>query len=890
MSKQKRMVGFIALSIAMFIGMLDSTIVNIALPDIMNYFKSNLNDTSWISTSYVLSLSVFMITASKLADQFGRKKVMMIGILMFGCSSALCGLSSSLLFLIAMRFIQGIGGAIITPVVVPMALELFGKEKTRTVAAAIGAITAMAAAGGPPIGGLIIKYINWQAIFFVNVPLALISFLLTALFIDESYDKTVSKSIDIPGMLLLTAALFLLTFALLKGNTYGWNSVLIISMFVGSAVSLALFILTEAKVKAPMVELGLFRESTFTASCVCYMITGFAIMCPCLIFNYFLQNALNYEALDAAFIIMGMSLTVIVSMPLGTMISGRLGARPVNFLGILIMAAGILLLSRLTINTSKPQMIFDMIVCGFGLGFSCQSMVSSIKYLPFEKSGMGSGIVNAARQIGTCIGIALLVSVLDTNVANAKVNIQSDAVAKIDQLSIADSVKATANKDMKAIFSNSDSTKQKALQNKLESDIKDALTNVSLSPRPKNNEVLAKLYDAANALSDGACKAADGQQTLNAGLGTLSSGFGTLQNGSESLTSGIDTLNNRLSQAFSGSHALDSASSQGLGSLSSGIGKLNDGTQKLLSQFSSSGDSNSPTVYDGVNGVANGAQSLSSNLSSYMSAVDNTYYLMIKSNPASSQLLAGYQSSLAKAQAAYASATNEATKGQYKQQVQAFQNLVTLYTVGTDVSVTSEQQFEAKLLKLASRNKDNQNVVSSGSQITAGASQLAAAAQKVSAQFSNSGTFEIGMRQVADGAAKLKQSSGSLISLQAGIDKLTSALFQLKNGSSTLLTGSQNYKSGISSAKSGSEQLISGSNKLVDATAKIKDGSARIASGVGLAGQKTEIENVMNQVIDDKNNKIANAFDQDFLLAAIILIAFSFCGLLTDRKSKKEKV
>lgn len=121
MSKQKKLIGFIALEIAMFIGTLDSTIINIALPDIMNYFKASLNDTSWISTIYVLGLSVCMIPASKFADQFGRKKVMLIGLVLFGASSALCGLSGSLFFLISMRLFQGIGGALITPIVIPMA-------------------------------------------------------------------------------------------------------------------------------------------------------------------------------------------------------------------------------------------------------------------------------------------------------------------------------------------------------------------------------------------------------------------------------------------------------------------------------------------------------------------------------------------------------------------------------------------------------------------------------------------------------------------------------------------------------------------------------------------------------------------------------------------------
>ena len=892
MSKQKRIIGFIALAIAMFIGTLDSTIINIALPDIQVYFKSSLNDTSWISTIYVLGLSVFMIPASKFADQFGRKKVMLIGLVLFGGSSALCGLSSSLMFLISMRLIQGIGGAIITPIVVPMALELFGREKTQTVAGSIGAVTALAAAGGPPIGGLLIKYINWQSIFFVNVPFALISLILTVIFVRESYDKTVSKSIDWFGMLFLTGTLFLLTFALLKGRDYGWNSSIIIFMFIGSAVSLVLFLFTETKVKAPLVELGLFREYTFTASSICYLITGFGIVGPLLIFNYFLQNALGYEALTAAYIVMAVSLTVIVAMPLGSVIAGKLGAKPVNFLGVLCMGAGTFMLSRLTVSSSKPSMIADMIVFGFGLGFSCQSLVSSIKHLPAEKIGVGSGVVNAARQIGTCLGIALLVSVLNTNVASAKIDIQNQAIADVNQSSMVDSIKTIMIKDINESFGDSDtatSTEQKELQNKLQSDVKSALTSLSSAPKPSNS-TLEKLYDGAGTLNNGAGKVVDGQKTLSTGIKTLSSGLETLQSGNKSLTSGLNTLNGGLSQVLTGAQTLNSASSQGLGAFTLGIQQLNGGTQKLLSQFSTGKSSGTQTIYDGVTGVADGAQSLSSNLNSYVSAVNSTYYMMIKSNPTSAQMLVGYKTSLTKMLTAYASAPNETAKGQYKQQIQALSNLVTLYTVGTDSSITSEQQFEAKLLQLSTQSANNQNIVSSGSKITAGASQLSSVSQKVSAQFSDGGTFKSGMQQVANGVSSLNQNSGKLASLQIGIGKLTDALLQLKTGSDKLFAGSQKLESGLASAQSGSNQLLSGSNQLADADTKIMDGTAQLASGVGLVGQTSEIQNVVNKVKTDKDDKVAGAFDQTFLLSAIILMLASVCGLFTDKKNNREDI
>jgi EmrB/QacA subfamily drug resistance transporter len=887
MSRQRKVIGFIALTIAMFMGMLDSTIVNIALPDITSYFHATLNDTSWISTVYVMGLAVFTITASKFADQFGRKKLMIIGLVLFGGSSALCGLTHSLMALIMMRLLQSIGGAIVTPLVIPMGLEIFGKEKMQTVAGAVGAVTALAAAGGPPIGGLIIKYINWQSIFFVNVPFAAISLLLIVLFIGESYDKTVSKSIDWLGMALLTATLFLLTFALLKGNDYGWGSAIIISMFIGSAVALLLFILTESKVKAPMLELHLFRESTFTASSIICLITGFGIASPILIFSYFLQNALGFEALNAALIIMAVSLTVIVSMPLGTFIAAKAGSRIVNFCGVFCMGIGVFTLSYLKVTTSKPTMIAEMILCGFGLGFACQAIISAIKFLPKEKSGVGSGVVNAARQIGTCIGIALLVSFLDSNVTYATNNMKTNAIATVQKSSIADSVKTTMVKDINSGFSadNDSSVNQQNLQSKLESDIQKAVTSLSSTPRPSDS-TLAKLYDASSSLSDGTNKALNGENTLNAGIGSLGTGLDSLDGGSKSLSSGLGTLSGGLSQALTGAQALNSAGSQGLGTLSSGINKLNNGAKQMLSQFSTSGDSNNPTVYDGVTGVANGAQSLSSNLGSYVSAVDNTFFLMIKNDPTSAKLLTDYQNSLTQAEAAYAGTTDSTVKKQEEQQIQALGNLVNLYTAGTDPMVTTEPQFEAKLESMAQQNEANQSVVSSGSNVIEGANLLSGASQKVAAQFSDGGTFKSGMEQLAGGTAKLNQSSGSLGSLQTGMNKLTDVLSQLKNGSVKLLTGSQSLQSGLISVKKGNAKLQSGSVQLVDANAKISNGTAQLASGVGLAGQKNEIQDVVNKIKSDKDDKIAGAFDKTFLLAAIILMATSIFGLFTDRKSE----
>lgn len=193
MNQTKKILGFTGLVIAMFMGVLDGTVVNIALPDIMNHFKASLADTSWVSTIYVLALAIFTIIAAKIADQYGRKKVMLIGLIIFGSFSAASMFAQNLFILSIFRFIQGIGGAMITPVVIPMGIEVFGKAKLSLITSIIAAVSALSAAGGPPLGGIILQYSSWRWIFGINVPMALIAFFLVLIFLHESYDETSSK-------------------------------------------------------------------------------------------------------------------------------------------------------------------------------------------------------------------------------------------------------------------------------------------------------------------------------------------------------------------------------------------------------------------------------------------------------------------------------------------------------------------------------------------------------------------------------------------------------------------------------------------------------------------------------------------------------------------------
>jgi EmrB/QacA subfamily drug resistance transporter len=432
MKKSKVILGFTALIIGCFLGVLDSTIINIALPDMAIYLGKSINDVSWVTTAYLLSFSVFLIIGSKIADQFGRKKILIIGLFIFGLSSLLCGVGNSFAFLIIMRFLQGIGASIITPVVLPLGLEIFGKEKRGFVVAISGGITALAAAVGPPIGGIILQYLNWKYIFYVNVPMSIIAIVFAVISLNESYDTTISKKVDVLGAILLMISIFCLIFPLLKGNDYGWQSKTIVSLFCICILSISAFLFVEVKTKEPMLPLNLFKESTFTASCILYMSAGFATASPLLLLNFYLEEIFNYSPLKSGSILMTLSIASVLGIPLGGILVKKIGARLVNFSGILIVGAGTVLLSQININTSITSMRIALVIMGIGFGFAVQSIASSIKYLHVEKSGMASGIINAARQIGMCVGIAVLVSILNSNVTNANNNIKQDVTTAIN--------------------------------------------------------------------------------------------------------------------------------------------------------------------------------------------------------------------------------------------------------------------------------------------------------------------------------------------------------------------------------------------------------------------------------------------------------------------------
>lgn len=561
MTKSRKFIGFVGLILAMFMGALDATIVNIALPDIMEDLNTGLTDTSWVATIYVLAMAVFIITASKLADIYGRKLIMLIGVLIFGAFSFACMIADSLSLLIIFRLFQGIGGAILTPIVLPMGIELFGKTNTSRITAVMGAFSALAAAGGPGIGGLIIHWTTYHWIFGINVPIAILAFFMILLGTKESYDLTISKNIDWLGMVFLTCTLGGLTFGLLEGHEYGWTSQTIIASFIFSVIGLLLLILTERKVKSPVIELKLFKENTFTSSCIIYMIFGFAIIVPSLILNYFLQNVRNYSALHSAYLIVPASLAIVVGMPLATKMYQKISVRLLISIGLIVTSSGLFMLSLVQYDTSQSIIVCCNVIIGLGLGFMAMALTSSVKYLPVNKAGVGSGIVNASRYIGQAIGMALLVTILNSNVNTAKTQIKETAYNQIEKRVLSADIKRVAKEKIAKTFKTTkNSTSISTKQSNMIKAIKKAAQKTDNLPIPKKGSNYRKIYDSNQLLINGIETISSSVSPLSSHLEVISRGqteIGTaikLLAQKDELTAALKVIvkekNRQLSQAF----------------------------------------------------------------------------------------------------------------------------------------------------------------------------------------------------------------------------------------------------------------------------------------------------------------------------------------------------
>lgn len=426
----RRSIAFVAIILGFFMALLDSTIVNVALPDMTKSFQSGMDHMSWVVNGYNLAFAVCLITASRLADQFGRKKLFIIGVTGFVIASALVGMSGSLTMLITFRVIQGMAAAIVVPVTIPLAVDLFPPQMRGLILGVWGGISGLAAASGPTLGGILTDAMGWQAVFYVNLPIGLICLLLSVRLLRESVDPSAGRGIDWLGMGLLTGAMFSLNYALIQANEWGWRSPGLLGLFTAAAVLAAGFVLVERRLKNPMLPIWLFRIGTFNWACLSLLLIGAGVMAPSFLMSYFLTGLMGKSVLHAGLIISAMPLaSMVVSASVGAL-TNRFGSRLFVGTGMAVLAASTWLLGDLTAASPLSAIVWRLALFGVGMGLAMAPVMGSvIRNVPEEKIGIASGVANMTRALGSVMGVALLVMVLNQGVADNTVKAGQDISA-----------------------------------------------------------------------------------------------------------------------------------------------------------------------------------------------------------------------------------------------------------------------------------------------------------------------------------------------------------------------------------------------------------------------------------------------------------------------------
>jgi EmrB/QacA subfamily drug resistance transporter len=406
----------VAVCLGTFMLLLDITIVNVALPDIQHALNSTFSDLQWIVDAYALTLAAFLLTAGSLADMYGRRLLYVTGLVIFTGSSALCGFAVSTLMLELSRGLQGIGGAIMFSVSLALLADAF-RGKDRGLAFGVwGAVTGLAVAIGPLLGGILTSGISWRWIFFVNAPIGVVALVISVLRVAESRQPKASRP-DWFGFALFTAALACLVYALIESSQRSFTDRVVLGCFAAAAVLLIAFAVVEWRITNPMFDLNLFRLPTFSGGLVAAFGISASIFSMLLYMVLYLQDILGYSALQT-----GVRLTVISGGILITAtLAGRLSSLvPVRLLigpGLVLVGVGLLLMRGLDATSGWTHLVPGMIVGGLAVGLVNPPLASTaVGVVPPQRAGMASGINSTFRQVGIATGIALLGSLFASKV------------------------------------------------------------------------------------------------------------------------------------------------------------------------------------------------------------------------------------------------------------------------------------------------------------------------------------------------------------------------------------------------------------------------------------------------------------------------------------------
>jgi EmrB/QacA subfamily drug resistance transporter len=409
----------ILLAMAQFMIVIDASITNVALPSIGKDLGIDQADLSWVVNAYTLTFGGFLLLGGRLADLVGRRRMFMVGLGVFAVGSFLGGIASGEEFLVGARGLQGLGAALVSPAALSLVTTIFseGAERNR----ALGVWGAVAGAGGAVgvlLGGVLTE-IDWRLVLFVNVPVAAAVLALAPRLLLESHADTDVTSFDIPGAVTVTAGLALLVYALVDAETAGWGSGTTIGRLAGAAALIAAFIVIEKRTRHPLMPFSIFRLRTLRGANIAGVLTGMSLFSMFLFISFYLQYVLGFSALKTGIAYLPLSAAIIVSAGAASQLVTRVGFKPTLMGGLLLTAAGLLWFSRIDADGSYlADVLGPSVLAGAGLGFTFVPVtIAAVTGTTGEEAGLASGLINTSQQIGGALGVAILVSISTSRIA-----------------------------------------------------------------------------------------------------------------------------------------------------------------------------------------------------------------------------------------------------------------------------------------------------------------------------------------------------------------------------------------------------------------------------------------------------------------------------------------
>ena len=410
----KRWQALAIVCVAFFMTVLDVSIVNVALPSIGDSLHFSATGLQWVITAYAITFGGFLLLGGRAGDILGRKRMFLVGVLIFSIASLVCGLSGSTGVLIAARAVQGFGAAIVSPSTLSIITTTFAEGPERNKALGIwGAMGGSGAAAGVLFGGILTKYLGWEWIFFVNVPVGVLVLALAPGIVRESRAPDVGRNFDTIGAASVTGGLTLLVYGISKAPVDGWGDATTIGLLIAAAALIAFFVLWESRAANPLMPLSIFRIRTLAGANVVGALLGASIFADFFLLTLYVQNVLHYSALKTGITFLATAGTVVLVAGLAQYLSTRIGPKPVMVAGLALNTGALIWYAQIPVDgTYVHNLLGGYVMFGFGLSFAFIPVsIAALAGVGPREAGLASGLLNTAQQVGGAIGVAIASSV-----------------------------------------------------------------------------------------------------------------------------------------------------------------------------------------------------------------------------------------------------------------------------------------------------------------------------------------------------------------------------------------------------------------------------------------------------------------------------------------------